>query len=115
MKEISFAFQSQVHRKEIWRKTIGVLELEIRGKNEAFQNKHILKLFFKIALYIKRYNKSCIKYLEIVPLFDLLKEKKEREIKRRWESEISQWEILLNVVSPGYLGKITDNYEKDSI
>lgn len=38
-----------------------ILELEIRETNEAFQNKHVLKLFSEIALYIKGYNKSCIK------------------------------------------------------
>lgn len=38
-----------------------ILELEIRETNKAFQNKHVLKLFFKIALYIKQYNKSCVK------------------------------------------------------
>lgn len=65
MKETSFAFQSQVVcRSEIWRKnhwSSSILELEIRETNKAFQNKHVLKLFFRIALYIKQYNKSCVK------------------------------------------------------
>lgn len=46
-------------QKKHWSSSI--LELGIRETNEVFQNMHVLKLFFKIALYVKEYNKSCVK------------------------------------------------------
>lgn len=50
--------------KKCWSSSI--LDLEIRETNEAFQNNNVLKLFFKIALCVKGYNKAYAKKLEVV-------------------------------------------------